>query len=376
MVSEREHEKMKITYFLRDEGACGYYRADLPMQAIKDNTEIEVGRIKKGDQATEIEEHLDADIYLIPRASDEQMLKVMGRLQADGKRVIIDFDDDMFNISPLSPHYEENGIEEVKVRLPDGEMKDLWVDGKNINIEKNKKRREDIILCCQRADIITVTTDILAEAYEPLCDDVRVLPNCIDPSVYQKLPFEKRDTIRVGWTGGSSHYEDICLLKEVLPYLMDKYKNMVLVVFGQKFEGMMKGLPADRVEYHEWVERPAYPYKLAILDLDIMLIPIIDNVFNRRKSPIKWMESSLLGIPCVMSDISPYKDVQADNNGIYIEGNYADSWIKGVSYLADNPLEGSRMAFESNLIVLDKFNIHTRYKQWVDAYEIPKLEVV
>lgn len=366
---------MKITYFLRDDGACGNYRAELPMKAIAANTDIAINKIEKGDASNDIERCLDADTFLIPRASDEYMLRVMGRLQAEGKKIVIDFDDDMFNISPFSPHYEENGVEEVKIQLPDGEIKALWEDGKNIDIQKNRKRREDIILCCQRADAITVTTDILAEAYKPFNNTVRVLPNCIDPGVYQKLPLKPHEAIRIGWTGGSSHYEDLCLLRDVLPRIMDKYKNVVFVVFGQKFDGIMKSLPQDRVEYHPWVKTPAYPYKLAILDLDIMLIPVVDNIFNRRKSPIKWMEASLLDVPCVMSDISPYKDIQAEGNGVYIENNHPDSWAEGISYLIENREDAEKMAFSSRLQVMDKFNIHRQYKQWVEAYETLKLEV-
>jgi len=369
-------EELKITYFSRDNGACGYYRAKLPMETLGANSSIDIGRIEKGDNAEDIEKELDADTFLIPRAGNQGMLKMMGRFQSMGRRCVIDFDDDEFNISPFNPYYHEGGIEEVNIQLPNGETRTLWEDGKNIDIKANKVRREDLILCCQRADTITVTTDILAEAYKPFNDDVRILPNCIDPSIYYKLPFKERDTIRICWTGGASHYEDMCILSTVLPEIMNKYKNVTLVLFGQKFDGMLKELPTSRIEFHPWVETPAYPYKLAILDLDIMLIPIVDNAFNRRKSPIKWMEASMLGVPCVMSDISPYKDVQAEENGIYIEANHPDSWIDGISHLIDNPEAREKMGFAAKLDVMEKFNIHKQYKKWEDVYKIPKLEVV
>jgi glycosyltransferase involved in cell wall biosynthesis len=376
-VLEREDEEMmKITYFLRDDGPCGYYRASLPMETLRANSSVSVGRIKKGDDANEIERNLDADVFLIPRAGDANMLRMMGRFQSMGKRCVVDFDDDEFNISPFNPRYRDVGIEEVTVRVNDEPDMKLWEDGRNIDIKANKVKREDLILCCQRADTITVTTDILAEAYKPFNDDVRILPNCIDPSVWQKLPFRERDTIRIGWTGGASHYEDLCLLQEVLPKIMNKYENVELVLFGEKFDGMLKDLPKERIEYHPWVDISAYPYKLAALDLDIMLVPIVDNAFNRRKSPIKWMEASMLGIPCVMSNVSPYRDVQSEDNGIYIEDNHPDSWIKGISYLINNPEARESMSFASTLVVMDKFNIEKQYKKWAEVYEVPQLEVV
>jgi len=358
-----------LMVFVRDNGACGEYRVNLPykMAAFKDR-DFKVTKIEKGDGAEKIQEGImHSDNILIPRLSDNKFVEVMKSLQQEGKRVIVDYDDDMFNISPLSPHYQEFGTEQVKFNL-DGELVDLWEDGKNINIQSNRETMDTIKKGIESADMVTVTTEILAETYRKYNDNVKVVPNCIDLKIWNKLPLINRSSIRIGWSGGSSHYEDMCLLTSVLPVIMKKYPQVTLVLVGHKFDGMLKGLPKDRIEFHSWVPTPAHPYRQAILDFDIGVIPLLDTEFNRSKSAIKWVECSALKVPCVASHVSPYKEVATENNGIYVE-NEPDAWIKGISMLVEDELLRRRIGNAAYEDVKENFDINTQWKQWVDLYK-------
>jgi len=361
---------MNIAYFLRDNGACGYYRADLPMKVLGHyNDGVHTAKIEKGEPADIILNRMEnADVILMPRLSEPQMIEAMKGLQENGKKIVVDYDDDMFNISPLSPHYEEFGTENVKHRLEDGTVLSLWEDGKNINLDVNKSRVEAVKEGLRTADIVTVTTDILADAYKEYNDNIAVLPNCINPDIWQKLPFQRRDDIRLGWHGGSSHYEDMCMLTDVLPVIMEKYPNVTLVLMGTKFDGMLKGLPQDRIEFHPWVPTPAFSYKLAILDIDIALIPLEDKPFNRCKSPIKWVEYSALEVPSVTSLVSPYKEVYNGSNGVFVEINDPSGWVQGISTLIDDPVLRAKMGAEAKNSVMRNFDIHEKYRLWGDAY--------
>ena len=61
-------------------------------------------------------------------------------------KLFLDFDDNVFFVSPLSEHYVEYGLQEAKIRLPSGEVKDLWVNNQTIVGEKifniERKRRQ------------------------------------------------------------------------------------------------------------------------------------------------------------------------------------------------------------------------------------------
>lgn len=360
----------KVAYIRRDNGACGYYRLKLPIETMARSNGTSFACIEKGDNAGRILEVLEgANIIVIPRIGETELLDVLPEMKANGKKVVIDHDDNMFNISPLSPHYEEAGTENVRYRLPDGTFINLWQDGKNIDLTYNRKRCENFKKAMEVADMVTVTTDILADVYREFNPNVRALPNCVDTKLWQKLPLKERCDVRLCWFGGSSHYEDWLLLAEVLPEIMDRNRNVKLVLMGMKFDAVLKDIEKNRIEFHPWVHTEAYPYKAAILDCDIAVIPLVENDFNRCKSPIKWIEQAALGIPSVTSYVSPYKEIATDDNGVFIENNDVRAWIEGINTLVEYPSLRKNMGEAARQTVMDKFDINTQYIQWQKAYE-------
>jgi glycosyltransferase involved in cell wall biosynthesis len=349
---------MKTAYLIRTDGACDYYRAELPLRKMaQNNIDARVEKFKEGDSLNKLGQVFDpADIIMLPRVIEEMFIRLTKEMQKMGKKIVIDHDDNMFNISPFSNHYEDHGTEEVVIEYM-GEKMQLWKDGENINIKENRKRMDLCRKALEQADLVTTTTDILANVYREYNDNVTVLPNCLDADLWQKLPLKERTDIRFGWFGGSSHYEDLALIQPALEEVMKKHPQLKLVIMGQFFKGIFKNIPKDRFEFHSWIPTPAYPYKAAILDLDFAVIPLKDTDFNKCKSPIKWVEMGALRVPSVTSYISPY-----------IKDNDINSWIKGISMMAESPEYRKQMGYEAYKTVMDNFNINDKYKLWFDTY--------
>ena len=358
---------MKITYILRDEGGCGYYRLMLPMGRLQD-AGTKVKKITAGMDASAIYDSFDSDIFVIPRPYDEQAYKTIQTLKEEGKRIVIDYDDSMFSISPLSVHYADFGTEEVKVQANDGTWLDLWIDGRNIDIKRNRIVQDQIKRCLELADAVTVTQPALAEVYKPYNDKVICLPNCVDLKIWQKLPLQRRDDVRLYWSGGASHYQDWLILQDVLPTIFDKYKQVKLVIMGTVFHGTIKGLDKSRIEIHPWAHTQAYPYKSAILDADISLIPLEDNEFNRCKSNIKWLEQAALEVPSVCSAVTPYVEHNNGVNGVFVR-NETQDWIDGISCMVEDSILRAKLGAEARKTVERSFDIDREKTQWLDAYE-------
>jgi len=361
---------MKVGYFLRDNGACGYYRVDLPLMTATKRKVIETLRIEKGDNAERISSALEGDVIVFPRPCEKRLVEGFKELQDTGKKIVIDFDDNMFMLSPFSPHYHDFGIREVQYKMPDGKVLDIWKDGVNFSLKDNIERSEYIQKAIENADLVTTPTKILSNLYKTLGAKKTVtLPNCVDTDLWQKLLLEETDKLRLFWAGGHSHYEDWLLLKNVVPYIMNKYPDITLVLLGSKWDSTLQGIPQDRIEYHPWVATPAYPYKVSILNPDISIIPLADTDFNRCKSPIKWIEMAAMGVPSVTSNIPPYSVIASEHNGIFIDKNAEDAWIEGISMLIDDSVLRAKMGGYAQRTVNMNFDINTEYTQWVKAYD-------
>lgn len=330
---------MNILSFVRDDGACGFYRVVQPLTTLATwMKDTGVAFFRQGEGLDRLLKFSDeADIIIIPRLHEEKFIGYMQESQKAGKKVIVDHDDNSFAVSPTSIHYKDMGTEEVEFETPNGLVK-VWEDGRNIDISANKKRVEGFKTALRLADAVTTTTPILAEVFRQYNPNVYVLPNTVDPVLFQKADIVNDGSIRLGWFGGESHYDDWVLLRDVLPYIFSKYDNVRLVLMGARFFSTLKGIPNHKIEFHPWVPFDAYPYKAALLHLDVGLIPLAESEFNRCKSALKWMEMTALGVPTICSYVSPYKEIAKELNGVFVE-NEPDAWIEGLQLL----IEGEEM---------------------------------
>jgi glycosyltransferase involved in cell wall biosynthesis len=372
---------MKVAYFDRTRGACDYYRAVQPLQAAVETTDIKLLEItaldlakilieiSRGHYEKKFEALAEADVVLASRPGDDTFLNFAATLKKFGTKVVVDYDDNIFDISPFSPHYEDHGLEDVNVTLPDGTVVPVWKVGKNLDADRNRKNLDAIKRILSTADLVTTTTPILADVFRQYTDKVAVLPNCINLKVWDRLPLPDDGKIRLAWFGGSSHYEDWCLLAEALPVIMAKYPNVTLVLMGHHFKGTTKNIPQDRIEFHRWVDTAAYPYKAARLNPTIGLIPLADTRFNRCKSPIKWIEMGALQVPCITSYVSPYAELATEENGVFVDKNDPNGWVEGISYLIENPLARAAMGAAARKTVAENFDIHKNAHRWTETYK-------
>lgn len=122
--------------------------------------------------------------------------------------------------------------------------------------------------------------------------------------------------LRVGWTGGISHYEDWYSIKEPLNRLMREYQ-FKLVMSGADFSGVVDEDNKHLVELHDWVGFNGFSYHVMSLALDIAIIPLANLPFNHYKSSVKFYEMSAVGVPSVVSNVLPYsEDVIHDKTGL------------------------------------------------------------
>ena len=313
-----------------------------------------------------------ADVVLLPRPHNEKWFEIIKTLRKHGKISVIDHDDDVFNLSPLNPYYKYIGIKEVK--LPDSDEY-LWYDGmmnfsgtkKLFDIEKNLRTRDMLRACCKKVDAISVTQPILQETFKNINKNTVVLPNLIDLKLFQPLDMNKSDEVRILWQGGHSHYGDVYLIKDALKKVLERNKNVKLVIFGTYFSGIFKDFPLDQVEEVTWVQHSAYPYRLPALNCDIGVAPLEDNVFNHNKSCIKYLEYGAVGMPTVASNVSPYKEViENDKNGLLASNT--DEWVEQIEQLVKDKEKRKKLARNAYEDISENHCADKYAYKWVDAY--------
>lgn len=358
-----------------------YYRAILPLTKAEKAGKIELTHKPAWDvildartNPAQLEKDLTADIVMVRGSLTRQKLKSFRDLHkavGSTSKIVYDYDDNPFAVSPFNQSYGASGTEEVFLNMPDGTKAGLWVDGKNIDIEENRAKSEYLKLALAEADLITTTTEYLANVLRVYNPNVKVLPNCIDLKRFTKLELPKRE-VRVLWTGSASHYEDVLEMQRTFLKMLSAYPEVKLVICGYVPPGMKINFPSDRVEYHEWDHVMSYPYRLAALNADIALIPLRDTEFNRCKSPLKFLEMSALSIPSVVSHVGPYREIVElsgnDDIGMFVEGFNPDDWLTAIAFLIEKPALRNLMGQKARTFIEEHFDINKRCGEWPKAY--------
>lgn len=330
---------------------CYYVRCLLPIIHCGydgDKTSI---RGKRNDSTRSFQGSMASEIVVFHRPDDRSRVEAMKLLKEAGKKIVFDNDDTYKSIDAMK----------FKDKL---------------------KEREDLLdEAIKVADLVTTSTEYLAEEYRKINPNTVVLKNCVDPDDWDEPIKNTNGKVRIGLVGSvaiNNDYkkiknflveltkrDDVELILFALPPDKDEYKKMREIYAPEvEFWNQLK------VEWQSFVPQEDYFETLRQLKLDIMLIPREENYFNRCKSNLKFLEASILEIPVVaqgfIDGTSPYQGKE-DSKHMLI-ANTEDEWRVAVNKLIDDKELREKMGTEAREYILENYNIHKEYVLWDNAY--------
>lgn len=217
------------------------------------------------------------------------------------------------------------------------------------------------------SDLVTVSTEPLAEVMREFNENVAVLPNAI-PGWVCSLPRVPRDRPRVGWMGGASHGVDIGVVADPVRRFLKRAPGWDLHLGGTDYRPTFRADP-DRMFYEKWTQVNTDPEGFySSIDFDIGLCPVWPTTFSDSKSAIKAIEYGARGIPAICSDVPAYQAViEHGVNGFLVERNDENLWLSYMSELAGDDDLRAKMG-EAAREMARQHLIEDRWTDWRDAY--------
>lgn len=351
------------TYFIGSglEG-CYNVRCLLPLQANGwdgDRTSI-VPHTKTPENKANAAIH--ADVVVFHRPENPDKLKLARHLKSLGKKIVFDNDDT----------YKDD----ESVKLNEHMNKERVTRGlKAIN--------EVVDTFIKEADLVTTTTNFLADEYKKLNPNTVVLPNMIDPFYFDEPLRNEGDKVRIGITGSVALSTDLDALVPIFRhYENDPRVELVFFSLNPNPSKLMKEIYEDeykilkslKVEWQPLAPAHEYLETLNNLRLDIQIIPRQDNYFNRCKSNIKFLESSMFEIPVVAQgfadNLSPYQAPE-DAKHLLLAYSFED-WIEHIDSLIESKEKRRELGRKAREYVTKNYDINKKAHLWEDAYNTLK----
>jgi glycosyltransferase involved in cell wall biosynthesis len=205
-----------------------------------------------------------------------------------------------------------------------------------------------------------------------ICDDWKDyartywFPNYIDGSVYKrKEVYKPPGRILLGWGGSMTHQISWTGsgLTEACKQIMTEYANVDLLLLGDPRIQKFVDMPPSRKFSVGWV--PASVFHVELCKFDIGLIPLYGE-YDRRRSWIKSLEYTILGVPWIGTDLEPTREIQTTTGRIV--ANNAQSWYEALKYYVDNLTVLKQTAIE-NIPLGEALSIENNTGTLVDLFQ-------
>jgi glycosyltransferase involved in cell wall biosynthesis len=313
----------------------------LPVECLIDKNDANVPPEKR------VKEFCEADLILLYQPIGESPVNNIRGIQSflPSKRdnewkwspsIVIETDDNLFNVSPLNQAFKSLGIRDMNGNLipighhigvvEEGEKKVLWQDGqKGFSLAKNRQQMGTYRKILEMADQIQCSTPEVEKSVlkEIQPRRIRTFPNLVRFDHYPQVALQQDESkVNIMWQGGIAHYEDWYPLRQAVGNITKRYPEVHWHIWGSQFPWTTELIPQDRLTFHPWCEYVEYKLRMCMMNHDIALAPLTDNVFNRCRSAIKWYESSVLHKPAatLAQNTGAYKaEIQDGKTGLLFD---------------------------------------------------------
>jgi glycosyltransferase involved in cell wall biosynthesis len=269
------------------------------------------------------------DVFVLCRAAvdeqDRRLILFIETLRAAGKKLIYETDDDYTNAY-------------------------------------RKTTEGDAITVAQMCDAITTTTPHLAKVLSQHNENVHILPNALNPGIWDKVEREPQNgQVTIALAGTGTHFEDWKLVQEAL-YRLAERDDVRFLLMGYK-PHYLEDLP--NMDFNKPAPYPTYAKSLG--QVDIGLCPLVPgDKFNLAKSGVKALEFMAAGVAVVAQDMPVYRRVVANkSNGLLA----SDDWYEKIHLLVDDAQYRRRLARSGWRWVRKHRNIRKLARKWWRVYE-------
>ncbi|HEY3316805.1 MAG TPA: glycosyltransferase [Coriobacteriia bacterium] len=291
------------------------------------------------DTAVDAAQIARSDVLIVQRSTSALMPGVFRAARAQGVPVVYECDDNFLEIT--------RDVDVVGAYYSDPFVQRLFKQS------------------LRAADVVTVSTPVLAEAFAQYARRVQLLPNCIDPEyVGEACPAADEGPVIIGYAGTVTHNADFEVVWPALKRILAESPSVRMSFQGFIPEELRDSPNVSFVPYAE--DYPGFLGQLGSLGWSFAVAPLADKPFNHGKTDNKFREYSACLIPAVYSDIPVYsRSVEDGETGLLVP-HTTEGWYAGLRRMLDEPALRARIRGNANRVVMERYSCEKAASAWLE----------
>lgn len=170
-------------------------------------------------------------------------------------------------------------------------------DNRSHYIFSNPAVKKTIVEILQLANVITVSTGALKQAFSQANENIHVVPNAFNTKLFNYRENKTKTKKTLLWRGSETHSIDLFFYGDEIYNAQTNYTDWDFLYFGWN----PWFIPQTENRKHINSTDPVLYFKqLHGLSPRAMQVPLVDSLFNRCKSNIAYIEGSFAGAVCLV----------------------------------------------------------------------------
>ncbi len=229
---------------------------------------------------------------------------------------------------------------------------------KRLAFMKDPAKTATIIGLC---DLVVAGNRFLADYATKFNKEVVIIPSTIDTDVYKPIHKKETDEVCIGWTGSHTTIKHFMMAIPVLQKIKEKYGNKV------RFK-----IIGDKNYYCTELATQGVAWKAStevedLSELDIGIMPLPDDEWEKGKCGMKGLQYMGLAIPALMSPVGANMEIINDAVNGYLPRNEQE-WIDRITLLIDNKELRERIGQAGRQTVVDKYSVRAWKQKYLDNF--------
>ena len=290
-----------------------------------------------------------ADVVVITRDFPTRVAEyrqVISEARRHGKPVVYETDDLLLELPAQHPDYER------------------YLDA-----------RAAMLQAVVEADAVVGSTPELCDYLSSFNPNAWLWENYLDDRLWRLDQFQSTATeigemandrpVCIGYMGGHSHIIDLEPIVPALVQILEKYStNVQLKFWGLEPPYSLRDHPGIEYIPVKLVDYATFAAYFPTQKCDIFIAPLQENLFNRCKSPLKFLEYSALAAPGVYSRSPSYQRLVSHGQNGFLAGEL-DEWVSCLSTLIEDAPLRARLGAEAQATLRSRWLLSGHY----DAFE-------
>ncbi|MEM3828000.1 MAG: hypothetical protein QXP36_02120 [Conexivisphaerales archaeon] len=298
--------------YISDHGGCTYYRLLSPANFLLSKNLVKQIHFSNIYLSAEKIKEMGCNTVHVTRQTEETQIKYLASYKLSSIKIINDIDDLLWDLPDSHP------------------SKKLYT----------KERIDNLITGLRLSDMVVVSTKFLQKRLkDDFAIDSVVLENFINCSdlVNNCNNIVDAKKLKVCWAGTDTHKADLEIIKDLFFQTKDLF-DWTFIGYLPEFIDRSKNI----VQYIPYQEPAQYLQLLSTLNINLVVVPLQINDFNKAKSHSKVLEFAAKSIPAITTDIEAYRDTPA-----YKVKNDVEEWLSALWFYNTHREDLITASFES-----------------------------